>query len=83
MKNRVWYRPRDWWRRRRPTSQLGVALGAAALIAVLVYAVSDALDAWMPNAATELASIAVTVVVVERIIGARTSATRGRAYTRP
>ena len=67
-KNFSWYPPLYWWRRRRPTTRLGFCLVALALVAVLIYAVTDSLDAWMPNAATDLASIALTVVIVERII---------------
>jgi hypothetical protein len=48
--------------------RLTVILVVGAVLAVAVSAVSDALDAWMPNVAIEALAIALTITVVDRIV---------------
>jgi hypothetical protein len=59
-------------------------LSALALVAVLIYATTNALDAWMPNVATGATSIAITITVVDRLIkradDARVASRRLQAY---
>jgi len=57
-------------RRRVRLTVLGLAMGLCglAVVAVLVFAFSDVLDAWMPNVATSALAIAITITVVDRLI---------------
>jgi hypothetical protein len=51
-----------------PIDRLATLLVLSGLVALLVFVASDALDGWAPNVATEAWSIALTIVVVERIV---------------
>ena len=52
----------------RLTTRLAVVLGALGAGAVAVYVLTDRLDAWMPNVATDAWAIGITVAVVDRIV---------------
>src|SRR5262245_23581593 len=45
-------------------------LCAVALIALIVFLLFDALDAWMPNVATAALTIVVTITLVEKLLRA-------------
>jgi hypothetical protein len=47
---------------------LAAGLCVIAIVAVLVFAFTNVLDAWMPNVATSALAIAVTITVVEQLI---------------
>lgn len=53
--------------------RLGFIFLAFALGAVMVAAISNWLENWMPNVATALGSLALTVVVVDSVVRAQTS----------
>ena len=54
--------------RLRLTTRIAAVLFTVAFGAVAVYYASDAADAWMPSLATDAASIAVTLAIIERLI---------------
>jgi hypothetical protein len=52
--------------------RLGLVFSALSLGAVVVASVSNWLKDWMPNVATELGSLALTIVVVDSVVGFQT-----------
>jgi hypothetical protein len=52
----------------RPTTWLALGLTAFGVVAVVFGVTTSRLDNWLPNLATEAFSLAVTVLVVERIV---------------